>query len=189
MLGGAQEAWCFDRLRASQRAGTRWRLLGQQVLFSSITPPGVRLQNTDVWEGYPAARRRVMDFLDAEKITDVAILTGDMHSSWALDVPRSPWSAGSAGQGAAVELVTPAISSPPLFADAATRDRAPMLRAVSPHLKYLDGDSRGYVLLDVTRERLQADWYFVKTVSEPSATESKAASFVCERGAGQLTRA
>jgi hypothetical protein len=48
----------------------------------------------------------------------VAILTGDIHSSWAFDVPRSPLRgySGTTGEGSlAVELVTPAISSPPLY--------------------------------------------------------------------------
>ena len=191
MLGAAQEAWLFDRLRASQRAGTRWRLIGQQILFSRITPPGEPIRNTDVWEGYPAARGRVADFLLREKIDNLAILTGDLHSSWALDVQADPWApAGSTGaQALGVELVTPAISSPPLFTDRATRERAPLLRAAGPHIKYLEGDSRGYVLLDVTRSRLHADWYFVETVAEPSTRQSKAVSFVCEAGAGRLERA
>lgn len=189
LLGAEQEAWFFDQLRSSQRAGTRWRVLGQQVLFSPLTPPGARVQNTDVWEGYPAARRRIFDFLNSDKITDVAILTGDVHSSWAFDVPADPFGGYSRNSGtgaAAVELVTPAISSPPLFSDAASRERAPMLRLVLPHLKYLDGANRGYVLLDVGRERLQADWYFVATVEQRSAEEKKAVSFVCERGSSRL---
>jgi alkaline phosphatase D len=152
----------------------------------------VRVQNTDVWEGYPAARQRVFEFLDSGRIADVAILTGDVHSSWAMDVPRSPFGGYNRTTGAgsmAVELVTPAISSPPRFADAASRDMAPMLRLLLPHLKYLEGQSRGYVLLDVTKDRLQADWYFVPTVEKRTADETKAASFVCERGSSRLAPA
>ena len=43
-----------------------------------------------MWDGYQAARDRVFDFLANERMRDVAILTGDIHSSWALDVPRNP---------------------------------------------------------------------------------------------------
>lgn len=40
ILGAAQEAWLFDRLRRSQRAGTGWRVLDQQVMFSRVVQPG-----------------------------------------------------------------------------------------------------------------------------------------------------
>src|SRR5207253_3726082 len=64
LMGAAQEAWVFDQLRASQRAGTPWTLLGQQVIFSPITLPGTRITNNDVWDGYPAQRTRVLDFIE-----------------------------------------------------------------------------------------------------------------------------
>ena len=91
LLGAAQEAWLFDELRASQRAGSRWRMLGQQVLFTPLSIPGLPVANTDLWDGYAPARNRVFDLLASDTITDVAILTGDIHSSWALDVPRNPF--------------------------------------------------------------------------------------------------
>ena len=60
------------------------------------------------------------------------------------------------------------------------RDRAPLLRTFLPHLKFLDGDNRGYVLIDLTPKRIQADWYHVPTVLEHTDAETRAASFVCE---------
>ena len=191
LLGAAQESWLFDALRGSQRAGTRWRLLGQQILFSSLTMPGMPVRNTDVWDGYPAARERVFDMLIRDRIGDVAILTGDIHSSWALDVPRHPWKGYNARTGAgslAVELVAPAVSSPPMFSSATQRDAAKLLQLAAGHLKFLDGESRGYVLLDIAPDRLLADWYFVPTVTERTDREFKAAGFVCERGSSRLVR-
>lgn len=192
LLGPQQEAWLFERLRSSQGAGTGWRLLGQQVLFAPVTPPLLPVLNADVWDGYPAARTRVLDCLAGDRIGDVAILTGDLHSSWAFDVTRDPWGGYDATTGAgslAVELVTPAISSPPFFADPELRDQGALLRLLAPHLKFLEGESRGYVLVDITRERLLAEWYFVPTVAERSAEESRAAGFVCERGSSRLVPA
>jgi alkaline phosphatase D len=192
LLGAEQESWLFDRLRTSQQSGTRWRVLGQQIMFAPLTPPGIRPQNTDVWEGYPAARQRVFEFLASEKIGNVAILTGDVHSSWAWDVPRNAFGGynNRTGEGSlAVELVAPAISSPPLFSDANARERTTMLRLVLPHLKYLEGQSHGYVLTDIGRDRLQATWYFVQGVDTRSDSESKATSFVCERGSSRLVPA
>ena len=193
LMGSEQEAWCFDQLRASQKADTRWRLLGQQILFAPLSLPGFPVQRPDVWDGYPAARTRVFDVLEREKIGNVAILTGDIHSSWALDVPRDPWGKGydaTSGSGSvAVELVTPAISSPPFFASASQADAAKMLLPLARHLKFLEGEHRGYILLDISRDRLEADWYHVPGVDTRSVEESKVAGFVCEHGSFRLARA
>jgi alkaline phosphatase D len=189
LLGAGQEAWLFEALRTSKTRGARWRVIGQQVLFSPVTASGPF--SLDMWDGYPAARRRVLDFIAREAIGDLAILTGDLHSSWALDVPIDPWAgaASSDARSLAVELVTPAISSPPLFTDPAYRARGPMLTKLAPHLKFLEGERNGYLLLDLTRERMQADWYFVPTVTSLTSQETKGASFVCERGSSRLTSA
>ena len=189
LLGKEQETWLFDQMRTSARAGTTWRVLGQQVLFSRFAFPGRPVALNDTWDGYQASRDRVFDFLTAEKMRDIAILTGDMHSSWAFDVPRNPWDGYTASTGAgslAVELVTPAVSSPPMFADPKIKDTMSKLRYLLPHLKYLEGDSRGYVLTEITPQRLRADWYHVPGVLERSATEGKAMSYVCERGSSRL---
>jgi alkaline phosphatase D len=192
LMGAAQEEWLFAGLQRSQREGATWRLIGQQTMFSPLSPPGVPPQQTDVWDGYPAARGRVFDLLEKNRLSNVAILTGDIHSSWALDVPRSPLQGYTArtGEGSlAVELVTPAISSPPLYASAERRDAVALLQLLSPHLKFVEGDHRGYVLIDVTRSRLQSEWYFVPAVDARSAEESRAAAFVCEAGSSRLTKA
>jgi len=191
-MGTAQEEWLFSGLQRSQREGTGWRIIGQQIMFAPLAPPGVPPQNTDVWEGYPAARARVFDAIEKGKLSNVAILTGDIHSSWAIDVPRSPlkgYTPGSGEGSLAVELVTPAISSPPLFASASLRESTALLQLFMPHLKFLDGERRGYVLLDVTKARLQSEWYHVPTVDVRSPDETRAAAFVCEAGSARLSKA
>jgi alkaline phosphatase D len=192
MLGSEQEAWLFSQLRASHEAGTTWRMLGQGVMFSRLVPPGQPVLLSDTWEGYQASRDRIFDFLQAERVRDVAILGGDLHSSWALDVPRNPVTGyrAATGEGSlAVEILAPAISSPPLFAAPGLRERAPLLRAILQNLKFLEGDSRGYVVVDITPERLQAEWFFVPTVDQRSAVEKRAATFVCERGSSRFISA
>ncbi len=193
MLGAAQEAWLADQLRESQRAATPWRLLGQQVMFARMTPSGQKVRNADAWDGYQGARERVLDLLGGERISDVVILTGDVHSSWAMDVPRSPWDAyvADTGEGSlAVEMTTPAISSPPIFAaDGQGRDRAAALRVMLPHVKFMDGENRGYMLLDITPERVHADWFFVPTVQERTDRERHAAALLTERGSSRLVEA
>ena len=54
---------------------------------------------------------------------------------------------------------------------ALSTNQAASLLAARPHLKYVSGEHRGYVVLDITRERLQADWWYVPTVLERTASE------------------
>jgi alkaline phosphatase D len=88
-----------------------------------------------------------------------------------------------------VVLVSPANSSPPLFASAAMRDATALLQLVTPHLKFFDGERRGYVLLDLTKARLQSDWYHVPAVDVRASDEVRAAAFVCEAGSSRLATA
>ena len=104
-----------------------------------------------MWDGYPAARRRVLDFLSREQVGDLAILTGDLHSSWALDVAADPWAgaahtrgapAGRGAGGAGNQLAAA------LYADPEWRVRGALLPKLAPHLRFFDGERNGYVLLD-----------------------------------------
>ena len=191
LMGAAQEAWMFDQLRTSQRAGTSWTLIGQQIMFSSITLPGTRPTNTDQWDGYPAQRDRVLDFVERERIRNLVILAGDAHSSWGFDVPRNPWNGYQPGSGAgslAVELVTPAISSPPppMFTSSSGSDAAAALRVALPHLKFLEGAHRGFIVVELTPDRMKADWFFSPDVRVRSNVEMAGGSLVCERGSAHL---
>ncbi|MBI3262553.1 MAG: alkaline phosphatase D family protein [Acidobacteria bacterium] len=194
LLSVEQEAWLFRRLTESARAGSRWRVLGQQVLFAPTAPAGQRGRNMDTWNGYQASRARVFDFLQAQRIDDLVVLTGDIHSSWAFNLPPDPWKDGAydpaTGRGSiAVEFVGPAVSSPGSFMTPAAQKRADEIRAMCPHLRYLEGEHRGYFILDVTPQHAQADWFFVDTVSERTNTERLARSLLVEAGSGRLSDA
>jgi alkaline phosphatase D len=190
LLGARQEQWLAATLNASRDAGVTWSLIGQQVMFSPFTPPGRPITNPDSWDGYQAERDRMRTLLAA--VDNAAILTGDMHSSWAYDVPRDPWSGyrPDSGDGSlAVELITPAVSSPPFFTGDLKEKMEPEIRATQPHLKFLEGESRGYLLLDVLPERLEASWHLTPDVLIRSSSTTTAAAFVVEAGSRRLTRA
>ena len=58
-----------------------------------------------------------------------------------------------------------------------------------PHLKYVAGQQRGYTVLDVTRDRLQADWWFVPSITERSDAETFGKGLVSEAAAPHLVEA
>ncbi len=187
IISADQERWLSETLRASQRGGTTWSLIGQQVMFSPFTTPDVPIKNPDAWDGYQAQRARVRDLLATAG--NPVILTGDMHSSWAFDIPRNPWSGyrPDTGEGSiAVELITPAVSSPPYFTGNQEQTLGPAIRTSLPHLKFLEGEHRGYLLLDLTSTRLQASWHLTPDVLLRSPEERVATTLVVVAGSSRL---
>jgi alkaline phosphatase D len=186
IMGRSQEQWLFKELVESKRAGVRWQLLGQQVMFAPLSLPGATTVSTDTWEGYRPSRQRVIDVIKNQKLSNVVVLTGDVHSSWAYDVPLNPWDGYEAGSGRgtiAVEVVTPAVTSPSGFGTPEqAAQRVERMLKERPHLRYVEGMHRGYVVLDVTRERTQADWYFVPTVAQKSTVEEFGRGFATVAG-------
>ncbi len=189
LLGAEQEAWLFERLVASQRDGVAWRFLGQQVPFASWAAKGAA-GHPDKWDGYVASRTRLLDEIETKGIDDVVILTGDVHSSWAFDVPRDPYAATydpATGLGSlAVELITPAISSSTLGSFEGVRERYGETWSKLPHARFSELDHRGYVVVDVDRQRMRAEWWFVETVERRADGERLAKALLSRRGSHHL---
>ena len=158
ILGTDQEAWLFEELRTSK---AKWKIVCQQVLMSPLP----QYLNTDQWDGYPKARERFYDAIEKNAVTNVVVLTGDIHASFANDLARRPTEPGGydgdTGRGSlAVELVTPAVTSqtPSKPKDAAE------LMSRNAWMKHVDLDRHGYLLLDVDAQRAQGSFYYVKDV-------------------------
>lgn len=195
-----QEDWVLNELRASKQRGTKWRLLGQQVMLAQLRlvddPFGDsndQLVNDDQWDGYFDNRTRIFNALRGEAIDNTVVLTGDIHTSWALDLhedPSNPFNANpynpvNGDNAIGVEFVVPSITSPGM----------PELNAVAgglmqpnPHLKYVDLAEHGYVVLDVDKDRVQAEWYYTDDIlTENGGAESLGTSFKCDDGANRLS--
>jgi alkaline phosphatase D len=191
LLGAEQEAWLAEQFVTSVRNKSTWTVLGQQVMFAPQTASGAVSGNADSWDGYRGARTRVFDMIERAKVNNLAVLTGDVHSSWAFDLPRDPFAGydKATGKGSiGVEFAGTSVTSP----SAVGRDGQQQLddlKAARPHLHYVDGRYRGYYVVDLTRQRLQTDYYAVATVEERSIKESFAAGFITESGRNHLIAA
>lgn len=204
LLGAEQEAWLTERLRSST---ARWKLIGQGVMFAQLKAQGAPLSaggglffNSDQWDGYQPARDRIYDVLKGDAthapVNNCIILTGDIHSSWAADLspdPNNPNTASggynpATGEGSrAVEFVGTSVSSPGL--DDPSGNTALFLRSVNPHFKYIDLNQRGYMLLDVTRERAVCEWWHIDTVASISNIQTFAVAFEVVAGSNRLAPA
>ncbi|HWH81801.1 MAG TPA: alkaline phosphatase D family protein, partial [Burkholderiaceae bacterium] len=85
LLGTAQEQWLADGWDTARP----WNLLAQQSLMSrwSWTDPaaGGATYWTDAWDGYPAARARLLDAVAKRAVPGLVVLGGDVHSNYVAD--------------------------------------------------------------------------------------------------------
>ncbi|WP_370314320.1 alkaline phosphatase [Thalassolituus sp.] len=164
LLGYEQESWLESRLLSAQQEGVRWKLLGQQVMMGQL---GTNDQpfNYDQWDGYPAARQRLFEVVRRHGIDNWAVLTGDIHSSWAMTLHDDPFA--DLEQPLGVEFVTAAVTSPGIPVKATAQLAGSSLQALLPHLNFVDFYYRGFVILDITHEHLQAEWWVVNRVDSP----------------------
>ncbi len=144
----------------------------------------------DQWDGYTAERDRLLRFLEEREIENVIFLSGDVHTAWALELKRRP--ADPDERPAAVELVTASITSENLDEHLGAQPRTdslPIEREVAkdnPHVRWVDLDSHGYVVVDVTPERLEAEWWFVETTQERTDGQHRAAVWQVKAGEPKL---
>ena len=138
---------------------------------------GEPLFNMDKWDGYPLARKRVLDFLANRRPSNPIVVTGDVHANWVGDLLADFDNPNSAIVGA--EFVGTSISSEGDGKDTTGKGRR-MVEA-NAHIKFFN-KQRGYVRCTVTQDRWQADWRVVPFVTRRGAPISTRASFVVENG-------
>ena len=183
ILSNQQSHWLEDQLKASQKRNTRWRLIGQQVMFGQLIVDNTIL-NMDQWDGYPGSRTKVLDMIEDNNIDNVAILTGDIHSSWAMDISREPFSENP--KPLAVEFVTPSVTSPAVTDPVEAKERADSIMKALPHLHFVDLNLHGYISISINKERIKSSWIFIDTVLSTDYKEHTAATFICDSGSARL---
>ena len=194
MIGADQQAWLGAGLQASRWEGKVWQVLVQQVVMASLRAPTAiadqaggtipdyvrsRLRNAamasraglpmnmDAWDGYPAARDRVLGAAHAAD-ANLIVLAGDSHNAWASDL-------ASGGQPAGVEFAGQSVTSPGFesFLPQIEPDTmAAALRKENPALKFSDTAQRGYMALELTPGAATCEYRFVTNVRQKGATLS-----------------
>jgi alkaline phosphatase D len=169
----AQMEWVEQRLADRTRP---WALVASQVpvaplqlpisdgAFSRMAdeamPSGYRVIDgeavcTDLWDGYPVQRDRLVRAL-AERGGSAVVVSGDVHSNWAALV-----SGPAGGPPVAADLVTSSVSA------TAMGEQLPRgWRTVADEIAerkvggtvWSDLEHHGYLRLDVRPEELRADW-------------------------------
>lgn len=146
LLGKRQEQWLGKVLERSQ---SLWNVIGQQTLF------GTRNLNTladpffwnDGWDGYPAARSRLTQTLQASAAANPVLLGGDAHENWVGYVKSDYAQPSSVAIG--VEFCGTSISS----RSGGNANLTKQL-AQNPHFVFADAQRRGYGVVHLTPRRL-----------------------------------
>jgi alkaline phosphatase D len=172
MLGIEQENWLRDGL---SRARARWTVLAQQTLMAETDRAAANANKRaywmDGWDGYPATRQRLLDAMAARHGANHVVLGGDVHMYAVADIRSGN------GPVLASEFVGTSITSV-----GPNAERVRTLAARNPHLKYLRGDKRGYVVVDVTPSSCQAHFEVVDDVADPKTGKRRLASFAVAAG-------
>lgn len=182
MLGEEQVEWMENQLSTSHAT---WKVIGNQVILSDMNLKPIFPQmprNFDSWDGYPAEKKRLKKFIVDKKINDLIFVTGDAHSSWAIEAATD---VGKTYKPFAVELVTTSVSSAngnEYAPDDSVKKREQQMLSLNPHLKYLNNRDHGYLLLTLTSRKAIAEWWFVETVRLPETKEYVGKSVTIEEG-------
>lgn len=208
ITGRAQMRWLTGGLETSE---TTWQIIGNSVMISPILLPpldpersriltellgipsnGVTM-NPDDWSGYTADRTKLLSAIDRSGRKNTVFITGDIHMSWACEVPRKPANYPAAGN-VATEFVVPSITSNNLDDMVSVPEQtlgvpaAAALMTTNQNTRWVETDSHGYAVLTVSKAAAQMDWYFVGDRTVRRSPFRHAQSWRVASGSRRLTR-
>ena len=174
MLGAEQERWLASGLASSSR---RWKLLGQatQVSATGIDTPEGRSTWTDAWDGYPAARQRLLQGIVDANVRNVVSLGGDVHRHAAADLRVRP--NDGASPVVASEFIGGSVTS-----RGASQAAMARMRRDNPDVKHARGDERGWALLEVTPDAVRCEMRATPHPVPVDAVFGRQAAFVVQSG-------
>ncbi len=209
LLGPTQERWLNGLIAGSVAEGKKWQIIAQQVIMGSVNvtpdigtwvaddaPDYVKRRsataaaaaqaglplNFDAWDGYPAARARLLGAAQSAG-ANIVTLSGDTHNGWAFNLIHDARPAG-------VEFAGHSVTSAGFEAYV---PRAPnvieaMLRTANPGLRWVDASRRGYMTVALTPTRATSTWRMWDSVRTADAGMTMQTSQSTEHGTNRLTQ-
>ncbi len=196
LLGTQQEAWLARGLASSVRRGARWQVIAQQVVMAPLaSPPEIyasmpattseflrtRLAmtsaagkvglpfNLDSWDGYPAARSRLLGAAQVAR-ADLVVLAGDSHNAWASNLTHK-------GKPVGTEFAVHSVSSPGFESLINWLPPVALSEAMTrrnPDLVWSDTSRRGYMTIALTQASATGEFIMLDTVRQrPGAVAAR----------------
>jgi alkaline phosphatase D len=181
LLGADQELWLDD---AFAHGSEGWNVLGLQTLFGQRELGAGRspIFWNDGWDGYPAARARMIASMRKHTLANPVLLGGDVHQNWVGHVkadyadPQSP--------PIGVEFCGTSIS-----ARSDDGGRIDDIVARNPHFVFANATRRGYGIVEFTPKRLTASLRVVDDVTRRDTRIETLAKFSVEAGRSVIVAA
>ncbi|MXO91551.1 alkaline phosphatase [Altererythrobacter aquaemixtae] len=208
LMGGVQESWLADGMASSRKAGKVWQVLLQQTIMSNLkTSPDLangmnealpefikaRIRagvltataglpfNMDAWDGYPAARERLLTSAQ-EADANLIVLAGDSHNGWASELDNM-------GAAAGVEFAGHSVTSPGAegyITWIKPKDFAAQSVAANSQLKWADTGQRGYMSVKLTPTRATSEYRFLAGIRARSTALAGTQRISSEAGSHKL---
>jgi alkaline phosphatase D len=174
LLGSAQEAWLNQSLASTR---SQWNIIAQQTLvgrrnYSPSDKLGKALLQTDNWDGYPAARQRLLDAIQAHAPRNPVFVGGDIHQNWVGHI-KADFTKPSR-KTIATEFCGTSLTSGGGANDEKFKERL----ANNPHFVFADAEQRGYGVVELTPKTLTTTLRVVDDVRQRTTSVSTLAQFV-----------
>jgi alkaline phosphatase D len=173
MLGREQEQWLAQGLKESK---ARWNILAQQTLMAQMSQVPLASDSdgrfwTDGWDGYAAARARLLDAVRSAR--NPLVLSGDVHTFFAADLRRDPARAASTENPVvATEFCGTSVTS-----SSRPQVRTQQYVDMNRDMHFGRSDKRGFMLLDLRPERAAMAFQALDNVRDANSGLSTLASF------------
>jgi alkaline phosphatase D len=175
MLGEEQERWLSENLM--QNSST-WNVIASPGPFLPFRyhHDGKELSYIGAWDIYPANRERVAKAIKTAEVGHPLILSGDVHSFWAVDGSLTK---DVSERVPVVEFVASSISAnwPEELAKPVT-DNLPH----NPQVQFYDPDKRGYLLHEVNHKEWKTTARAMQDVRDETSPALNLASFLVSKG-------
>lgn len=174
LLGREQENWLYAGL---SRSGAKWNIVAQQLLMAQTDrKPGPERQFwSDGWDGYPAARARLLRAIAERRPANPLVIGGDVHFNCISDLKVDFDDPKSAV--VATEFCGTSITS-----QGPAQARLDVLRPENPHVRFANSERRGYAVLELTEKRCLAQLRAIESEKAADSPISTLAAFVVEDG-------
>lgn len=181
MLGKEQEQWLRRNFETNESA---WNVIASPGPFLPFRYhfDGKELSYIGAWDMYPANRARIADALNEDKVGHPIVLSGDVHSFWAVDGCQT----GEPSERIpVVEFVASSITAnwPEPLARPVTENLSN-----NPQVRFYEPDKRGYLLHDVNDSEWKTTFRAIDDVRDLRSPATNLATFLVRKGEHGFTR-
>ncbi len=171
LLGWKQEDWLKHSLTKSSAT---WDIVVQQTLMSQAKADG-DLFWTDAWDGYPAARQRLLTAVDRGPGRDTIVVGGDVHAYAVCDLKTDFDDPTS--RTVATEFCGASITS-----EGPSKEKTDALQRNNPHIHYANGQAHGYVRVSLNKDQAHVSLRSIENEKVPDSKITDLMQYVVEKG-------